>query len=116
MLTIRPYNPTDAATILSWCQEERAFYQWTAGVMGEFPITQKEFAFVENLIPFIAFDEDGIVGFFTSPFLAQNGIGFRLIRNHILKPDCFIAIIGRKVVFKNSQRCSLRTVGLKSKF
>lgn len=31
MLTIRPYNPTDAATILSWCQEERAFYQWTAG-------------------------------------------------------------------------------------
>lgn len=65
MLTIRPYNSTDAAAILSWCQEEKAFYQWTAGVMGEFPITQKEFAFVENLIPFTAFDEDGIVGFFT---------------------------------------------------
>ena len=56
MIRIRPYKALDADTILSWCQDERAFYQWTAGVLGDFPITQKEFSFVESLIPFTAFD------------------------------------------------------------
>ena len=65
MIRIRPYKATDADTILSWCQDERAFYQWSAGVMGEYPITNDEFAFVENLMPFTAFDEKGILGFFT---------------------------------------------------
>ena len=65
MIRIRPYKATDANTILLWCQDERAFYQWTAGVMGHYPITIDEFAFVENLMPFTAFDEKGIVGFFT---------------------------------------------------
>ena len=65
MIRIRPYKALDADTILSWCQDERAFYQWTAGVFGDFPITQKEFSFVESLMPFTAFDEKGIVGFFT---------------------------------------------------
>lgn len=65
MIRIRPYKTTDANTILSWCQDERAFYQWTAGVMGNYPITNDEFAFVENLMPFTAFDENGVMGFFT---------------------------------------------------
>lgn len=65
MIRIRPYKSTDANTILSWCQDERAFYQWTAGVMGEFPITDNEFSFVENLMPFTAFNENGVLGFFT---------------------------------------------------
>ena len=51
--------------ILSWCRDEKAFYQWTAGILGSFPISEKEFRFVESLIPFTAFDETGIVGFFT---------------------------------------------------
>ena len=65
MLGIRPYKAADANTILSWCHDEKAFYQWTAGVLGSFPVTQKEFKFVESLMPFTAFDEAGIVGFFT---------------------------------------------------
>ena len=65
MLRIRPYKAADANAILSWCDNETAFYQWTAGVMGSFPITQNEFKFVEALMPFTAFDESGIVGFFT---------------------------------------------------
>lgn len=65
MLRIRPYKSTDADTILSWCYNERTFYQWTAGILGDFPATYKEFKFVESLIPFTAFDETGIVGFFT---------------------------------------------------
>ena len=65
MIGIRPYNASDAGTILSWCQDEKAFYQWTAGILGKYPITQSEFSFVESLMPFTAFDETGIVGFFT---------------------------------------------------
>ncbi len=65
MLRLRPYKKEDAATILSWCDEEKAFYKWTAGVMGDFPITEKEFSFVEKIMAFTAFDEDGICGFFT---------------------------------------------------
>ncbi len=65
MLRIRPYKPTDAPEILSWCRDEMAFYQWTAGVLGEFPITEVKFSFVEKLMPFTAFDESGVAGFFT---------------------------------------------------
>lgn len=65
MLRIRPYKKADAETILSWCRDKRAFYQWTAGVMGDYPITEKEFGFVENLMAFTAFDENSIQGFFT---------------------------------------------------
>lgn len=65
MIRIRPYKDADADTILSWRQDEKAFYQWSAGVLGDHPITQKEFRFVTSLMPFTAFDETGIVGFFT---------------------------------------------------
>ena len=65
MIRLRPYKPADADTILSWCKDEKAFYRWTAGILENFPITQKEFSFVESLMPFTAFDETGIVGFFT---------------------------------------------------
>lgn len=82
IIRIRPYKTTDANTILSWCQDEKAFYQWTAGVMGG-PITQNEFGFVENLIPFTVFDEDGIVGFFTlrnpNEFLDELRFGFVIV-------------------------------------
>ena len=65
MIGIRPYKASDADTILSWCQDEKAFYQWSAGVLGSYPITKSEFSFVDSLMPFTAFDETGIVGFFT---------------------------------------------------
>lgn len=65
MLRIRPYRSADSDIILSWCQDEKAFYQWSAGVLGDYPITKKQFEFVEKLMPFTAFDETGIIGFFT---------------------------------------------------
>ena len=64
-IRLRPYRPADADTILSWCREERAFYQWTAGVMGAYPLTREAFAFVEGLMPFVALAGSDIVGFFT---------------------------------------------------
>ena len=65
MIGIRPYRASDADVIVSWCQDERAFYEWSAGVLGTYPITQREFRFVESLMPFTAFDERGTAGFFT---------------------------------------------------
>ena len=65
MLGLRPYRKEDAETILSWSRDEKSFYQWSAGVMGKYPITREEFGFVESLMAFTAFDENGIAGFFT---------------------------------------------------
>ena len=65
MLGLRPYKREDADTILSWSKDEKGFYQWSAGIMGKYPITREQFGFVESLMAFTAFDENGIVGFFT---------------------------------------------------
>ena len=65
MLRLRPYKSEDAEKILSWSSDEKAFYKWSAGVLGEYPITKEQFAFVNNLMAFTAIDDDDVVGFFT---------------------------------------------------
>ena len=65
MLRLRPYTPSDASTILSWTKNKTAFYQWTAGVLGEYPITEEQFNIVSNLMAFTAIDDNDTVGFFT---------------------------------------------------
>ena len=39
MIRLRPYKQEDAEIILSWCTDEKSFYKWTAGVLGDYPIT-----------------------------------------------------------------------------
>lgn len=65
MLRLRPYHTNDAKTILSWTKDEKAFYQWTAGVLGDYPLTEEQFNAVANLMAFTAIDDNEIVGFFT---------------------------------------------------
>lgn len=86
MIRIRPYKASDVNTILSWCQDEKTFYQWTAGMLGNYPITENEFRGVESLMPFTAFDEIGIIGFFTlrNPNEAANELRFGFVT---IKPD-----------------------------
>jgi len=64
MLRIRPYNINDAKIILSWAQDEKTFYKWTAGVLGEYPLSVEQFNAVSDRMPFTAIDDDEIVGFF----------------------------------------------------
>ena len=65
-LRLRPFMKKDADTVLSWCRDEREFYLWTAGVMGEYPLTVDAFcAFVEKSMAFIMLDDKKPVGFFT---------------------------------------------------
>ena len=63
MLRLRPYNVNDVDKVLSWSRDERAFYKWSAGVLGEYPITKEQFGFVNNLMAFTAIDDDDLVGF-----------------------------------------------------
>lgn len=65
MLRLRPYHSNDAETILSWSQDERAFYKWTAGVLGEYPLTEEQFSAVADRMAFTAIDDNEIIGFFT---------------------------------------------------
>ena len=64
-LRLRPYNVNDVETILFWSKDERAFYKWSAGILGEYPISKEQFGFISNLMAFTAIDDDEIVGFFT---------------------------------------------------
>lgn len=40
------------------------FYKWTAGVLGEYPISEEQFNTVSNLMAFTAIDDNDVVGFF----------------------------------------------------
>ena len=65
MLRLRPYKKDDAETIMSWIKDEKAFYKWTAGILGEYPISVEQFNAVSNLMAFTAIDDNEIIGFFT---------------------------------------------------
>ena len=106
MIRIRPYKTDDADTVLSWCQDEKSFYQWSAGVLGDYPITQREFRFVDSLMPFTAFDETGPVGFFTlrtpAGSLDELRFGFVIVDPHKRGKGCGKAMLrlGLKFVFE----------------
>lgn len=72
MLRLRPFRSPDAKTIISWIGEPEEFYKWSAGIMGEYPVSEKRLleavsAREDNTryFPLVAFDESGLVGFFT---------------------------------------------------
>ena len=65
MLRLRPYNIKDAEAILSWTNDEKAFYKWTAGVLGTYPLSANQFNAVSDLMAFTAIDDNEVIGFFT---------------------------------------------------
>lgn len=65
MIRLRPYNENDAKVILSWIRDETAFYKWSAGILGEYPISNEQFNTVSNKMAFSAIDDNELVGFFT---------------------------------------------------
>ena len=42
MLRLRAYNKDDAETILTWIKDGKTFYKWTAGILGEYPISVEQ--------------------------------------------------------------------------
>ena len=72
MLKLRPYRKNDSQKIVTWAQDENTFYKWSEGRLGNFPVSAERLEQAvsgridnEKYFPFVAFDEDGIVGFFT---------------------------------------------------
>jgi len=72
MLRLRPFRTPDAKEIITWTSAPEEFYKWSAGIMGDYPVSEKRIleavsAREDNprYFPFTAFDEDGLVGFFT---------------------------------------------------
>ncbi len=72
MLRVRPYRQGDAKTIVTWCKDKETFYKWSAGILGDYPISAQkmEDATMGRLdnaryFPFVAVEEGDVVGFFT---------------------------------------------------
>ena len=72
MLGLRPFRSPDAKTIITWTREPEEFYKWSAGIMGDYPVSEKKLLEAVSgredntkFFPFVAFDESGLVGFFT---------------------------------------------------
>jgi len=72
MLFIRPYRKNDSNVIANWCQDIITFYQWSEGRLGNFPVAPERIEEAvsgridnDKYFPFTAFDETGVVGFFT---------------------------------------------------
>lgn len=72
MLRLRPFRKNDAKKIITWSNEEEAFYKWSAGILGTYPVTEDRMIIAtsgrddnDKYFPFTAFDENGPVGFFT---------------------------------------------------
>lgn len=72
MLKIRPYRKNDSRVIVTWCNDPNAFYKWSAGIYGEYPLSAEKLEQAvsgrydnERYFPFTAFDENGAVGYFT---------------------------------------------------
>lgn len=72
MLRLRPFRSPDAKTIINWTSEPEEFYKWSAGIMGDYPVSEKRLleavsAREDNprYFPLVAFDDSGLTGFFT---------------------------------------------------
>ena len=72
MIRIRPYIDPDRDTVLSWCRDEETFHRWTAGTMGDFPITPEKFEKTASVMRFTALDDDEPAGFFTVRIPGEN--------------------------------------------
>lgn len=78
MLRLRPYKACDAKAVVSWIGDETAFYKWSAGRLGTYPITAEElnrkydsFACADDFFVMAAFDEKGIAGQVMMRFLDE---------------------------------------------
>lgn len=78
MLKLRPYKPCDAKEIVTWIEDEKVFWWWSAGRYPSYPLTEKDMhnygaalEHNENMWAMTAIDEDGIAGYLMIEFLDE---------------------------------------------
>lgn len=72
MLRLRSFQTIDAKTIVTWANNPEEFYMWSAGLLGDFPLTTQRLLEAVSArytnpkyFPLVAYDEDGLLGFLT---------------------------------------------------
>ena len=78
MLRLRPYKACDAAKIVSWTKDERAFRQWSADRFDRYPFTGDDLnryydalAGSDSFFEMTAFDETGPAGHMIMRFIDE---------------------------------------------
>ena len=89
-LIIKPFNSSYIEKILSWTSNKESFYRWSAGVLGNYPITKnafgekiKEMKSTKLFYPYVIKLNNEVVGFFTLRYKIENAndltIGFVIL-------------------------------------
>ena len=77
MLRLRPFRAPDAKEIITWTNEPNEFYKWSAGILGDFPVSE------ERLLEAVSGRADEVgLGVFDNNMQAYNcykGVGFKEI-------------------------------------
>ena len=84
MLKLRPYKRSDAATVASWILSEKEFYEWSAGMLGDYPPTadtlndySEKIADDDTCYQMIAADDSEAIGYLILRYPEEN---LRLVR------------------------------------
>lgn len=92
VISLRPYQISDADTIISWIGDEVSFRKWCADRYDKYPITAEDMnnnykACSEQggFFPFTAYEESGVVGHLIMRFTDENRsvlrFGFVIVDN-----------------------------------
>lgn len=79
MILLRQYTQEDASSVISWCNNEDTFYKWTAGKLGDYPVSERNFNSLMEFMPYIAYGSTGNVGFFAMRHISENELRFCFI-------------------------------------
>ena len=78
-LIIKPFNSSYIEKILSWTTDIESFYRWSAGVLGDYPITVeafneriKELKSSKLFYPYVVKLDNEVVGFFTLRYRVES--------------------------------------------
>ena len=78
-LIIKPFNSSYIEKILSWTTDIESFYRWSAGVLGDYPITVeafneriKELKSSKIFYPYVVKLDNEVVGFFTLRYRVES--------------------------------------------
>ncbi|WP_352400627.1 GNAT family protein [Anaerotignum sp.] len=89
-MKLRPYKNEDAKHIVGWIKDETAYYQWCAGLFGEYPLSEKKiiefYEALQNNTSYwgmTAEDELGVMGHISMRFVDEKKrvvrLGFVLV-------------------------------------
>ena len=74
-MTLRPFHPNDAETILGWCKDKQAFRKWSADRYKDFPAKREDMMEQykgDSMYPLTAVVGENIIGHVLLRFLSED--------------------------------------------